>query len=180
MGKRKNFTKNVYYDFFFFQLLKYQNVKTHEQLSIWRNITTLPKTCILSIFYIVRFQNAKMDARPLIWGNEITLKETYVLGVFVHVSQRNAKKQGNLPRWKKKKTLTKTSLLSLSFVPKAKKNAKQILQRNRITLPKTSIFSVFEVVTQKNAKIYAKYPVWLKEKTLRGVCVMSVFELLMN
>ncbi len=64
-----------------FEVLIYQNTKTHEWYSIRRNRITLPKPCILSVIHIVSYQNAKMHGKPPIWKSETTLSETCVLGL---------------------------------------------------------------------------------------------------
>ncbi len=65
MGKRKRILREMCITSVF-ELLRYDNAKTLVQDSVWINRTTLPKTCILGVFfYMVRYQNAKMYAKPL-------------------------------------------------------------------------------------------------------------------
>ncbi len=65
MGKRKRILREMCITSVF-ELLRYENAKTLVQDSVWINRTTLPKTCILGVFfYMVRYQNAKMYANPL-------------------------------------------------------------------------------------------------------------------
>ncbi len=51
---------------------EYKNEKSHDQRSLWRTKTTLPKTCILSIFHIVRYQNAIVYVMHPKWRNEFS------------------------------------------------------------------------------------------------------------
>ncbi len=62
----------------------------------------------------------------------------------------------------------------------AKTHIKHHLQRNRITLSKTSIFSVFGLVTQKTKKNHVKYHIRGNEKDIARICIMGVFELKFN
>ncbi len=48
---------------------------------------------------------------------------------------------------------------------------------NSITLPKTSILSIFVLLTYENAKMHAMDSIWENEKTLRETCI-SVLGLL--
>ncbi len=55
----------------------------------------------------------------------------------------------------------------------AKTHPKPFLWKNRITLPKVCIFSVFEIVSYKNTKMHAKYPSMGKETILQETSHVS-------
>ncbi len=48
-----------------FQHYWYQNTKLRESLSISKNITTLPKTCIMSVFAMLRTKTSNADKHPI-------------------------------------------------------------------------------------------------------------------
>ncbi len=56
MGIKPTFTKNL--PLRVFELLTYQNAKTHAKHPLWRNKITLPETYILSVFDHVTYKNA--------------------------------------------------------------------------------------------------------------------------
>ncbi len=55
-GNKATFTKNLHLNVF--ELIIYQNTKTHAKHALWRNRITLPKTCILSVFDYFTYKNA--------------------------------------------------------------------------------------------------------------------------
>ncbi len=61
---------------------------------------------------------------------------------------------------------------------KALKRRQIIFDGERITLPKTSILSVFEVVTYTNDKMHGKYPILSSERTLLDMRIIRALELL--
>ncbi len=65
----------------FFELM-YQNAKMRSTHLLWRNRTTLPKTCVMCVFHLVRYQNDKMNSKEPICGNETILTETCINSVF--------------------------------------------------------------------------------------------------
>ncbi len=75
-------------------------------------------------------------------------------------------------------TKTPKCLESPPYDEKLKRMQKHPLWKNRVTLPKTTIFSVFRFVTYKNAKMHPRYRIWENDNTLRKTCIMGVFELL--
>ncbi len=101
MMKRKDMTKNVYYEFFFFffQLLRYQNAKMEKE-------KTLPKSCNLNVFHIVRQQNTIMLARYTRKLNN-NVRNVF-LCVFQRVRHENAKQHG-------KHLIQKCKIISMSF-----------------------------------------------------------------
>ncbi len=46
-----------------FELLTYQNAKTHAKHPLWRNRITLPKTCILSVFDHATHKNDEIHGK---------------------------------------------------------------------------------------------------------------------
>ncbi len=66
-GKKKPmFTKNL--PLSVFELLTYENAKTHAKRSSWRNRTTLLNACILSAFHILSYPKPKLIAKPALCG----------------------------------------------------------------------------------------------------------------
>ncbi len=76
-----------------FDLIRYQNTKTHAKKALWRNRITLPKTCILSLFDHVK--TLKNMQRTLCLGNERTLRETCIMSVFKFLKYQKAKITNN-------------------------------------------------------------------------------------
>ncbi len=83
-GNKKHYQKHV---FNLFELLTYQNAKTHAKHSLWKNRITLPKTCILSLFDHVTL---KYMQRTQCLGNEKTLQETCIMSVFKFLKYQKA------------------------------------------------------------------------------------------
>ncbi len=55
-----------------FELITYENAKTHQKHTLWRNRTTLRQTCVLSVFFILLGKKTpKMHAKYPIYGMEI-------------------------------------------------------------------------------------------------------------
>ncbi len=69
-------------------------------------------------------------------------------------------------------------VFSVFYVKNAKKkDGNRPIWRNKITLPKSYILSIFELVTnkkKKNTKIDAKHSILENKKTLRETCIMSI------
>ncbi len=67
-------------------------------------------------------------------------------------------------------------VFSVFYVKNAKTDANRQIWRNRITLPKRYILSIFELVTnkKKNVKMDAKHSILGNKKTLRETCIMSI------
>ncbi len=61
MGIKPSFNKNL--PLSVFELLIYQNAKTHAKHPLWRNRLTLPKTCILRVFDHVTSNNTLIHAK---------------------------------------------------------------------------------------------------------------------
>ncbi len=91
MGIKPTFTKNLPLNVF--ELLIYQNAKKkHAKHPLWRNIITLPKTCILSVFdhftnnlslsvfELLIYKTAKIHAKHTLWRNRITLPKPCIYG----------------------------------------------------------------------------------------------------
>ncbi len=80
MGIKPNFIQNE--PLSVFEVLTYENAKTHAKRSFWRNRITLPKRYILSSFELVtRKKNAKIDGKHSILGKKSKLRETCIKGV---------------------------------------------------------------------------------------------------
>ncbi len=65
MGIITTFTKNL--PFSVFELITYQNAKTHAKHLLWRKRIKLPKTYILSVFDHVIYKNVKIQAKNLMF-----------------------------------------------------------------------------------------------------------------
>ncbi len=75
-----------------FELLIYQNDKTHAKHPFFlKNRITLPKTCILSVFDHVTYKTLKYMQRILCLGNEGTFRETCFMSVFKFFKYKKAK-----------------------------------------------------------------------------------------
>ncbi len=85
---------------------------------------------------------------------------------------QTTKNRGSHTIWENK--TTKKGLISVFFklitYQNFKTHAKHRSCTNIILLPKKSILRTFELVTQKNAKMYGKYPIWRIESTLPETC----------
>ncbi len=58
---------------------------------IWGNETTLPKTCLLSVFERGRHRNTKMNGSHLTWGIQNNIAKNVSFGVFEILTNQNAK-----------------------------------------------------------------------------------------
>ncbi len=93
-GNKKNFYQEL--EFMCFELIIYQNTKTNAKLTLWRNRITLPKTCILSVFFIfLPIKTLKYIQRSLCLLNERTFRETCIMSVFKLLKYQKAKITNN-------------------------------------------------------------------------------------
>ncbi len=80
MGIKTTFTKNL--PLIVFELITYQNVKTHAKHLLWRNRIKLPKTYILWVLIMLSIKTLKYIQRTLCLRNERHY-EKCVLSVFL-------------------------------------------------------------------------------------------------
>ncbi len=66
MGIKQTFTKNL--PLGVFELLTYQNAKSHAKHSLWKNTITLPKTCILCVYDHVTYENTEIHVKTSMFG----------------------------------------------------------------------------------------------------------------
>ncbi len=86
MGIKPTFTK--YLSLGVFELLTYQNAKSHAKHPLWKNTITLQKTCILSLFDHVTL---KYMQRTICLGNEWILRETCIMSIFKFLKYQKPK-----------------------------------------------------------------------------------------
>ncbi len=89
MGIKPTITKNLLFSVF--ELIIYQNAKTHAKHTLWRNRVTLPKTCILSVFDCLPIKTLKYIQRSLCLGNKRTFRETCIINDLKFLKYQKAK-----------------------------------------------------------------------------------------
>ncbi len=99
MGKRKEITRNVYYECF----LNFLSIKRIKRMKSTESKTTLPKTCISRVFDIVRYEKAKMHAKPPISGKKNRHHQKRVFSVFLSVLVTNTLKSMEITLYKNTK-----------------------------------------------------------------------------
>ncbi len=73
-GNKNNFYQEL--AFKCFELITYQNAKTHAKHLLWKNRITLSKTYILRVLIMLPIKTLKYIQRTVFLGNERTLRET--------------------------------------------------------------------------------------------------------
>ncbi len=116
--------------------------------------------------------------KAFIYENERWLQETrnVYLCVFQYVRQQKGKKHRKLPYSGIKNVTKNESFESFVFTFYAKTHAKHLLWRNRIKLPKTYILRVLMMLPIKTLKFMQSTLCLRKERTLREMCIISVFK----
>ncbi len=107
MGK-ENITQNVYFEWkplytgkrniirkvsleCFFQDVRHQNGKKHGNLPILEYKSTLPTTCLLSVFKLLQYQNVKTHSEHPLWTRRKTLPKPWILYVFNFLTRKTQK-----------------------------------------------------------------------------------------
>ncbi len=89
MGIKTTFTKNL--PLSVFELITYQNAKTHAKHLLWRNRIKLPKTYILRVLIMLSIKTLKYIQRTLCLQNERTLREMCIISVFKFLKYQKVK-----------------------------------------------------------------------------------------
>ncbi len=154
---RKKYKKKV--TFACFQLLTYENDKTHAKHGIWSNAITLANKSILNLFSLLR---TKLTKTYCYIRKRKRLYEKRAFWAFLSYQNMTCFFFINT----QKTRFLKSSFLSL---------LRMLLHA---FWRKSSILSVFEILTKINTKIHRKYSRWGNKNTLRETCIMFVLELL--